>query len=242
MGVTLRHEFFNSYVELNFYCVMRINGFEFFSARVLGAVVFLGATWFLSSCSDDDESPAASVAYDVHAVDLGLPSGNAWSDVNYGAASETESGDYYSWGELETKSKFDETTYTSPTADISDGSLAKSENDVIFVKEGGRWYLPTVADWNELRDENYTTWTWEETNSVAGYRITSVKNGNSIFLPAVGYYQGQKLVTAWSIYHTSSADPGYGAVEFTLQFKKGNISRVANYGYLGFPIRAVRGK
>lgn len=225
---------------------MKVKRFE--SGKVKGiafGIIAISLTTFsFSSCSKDDEggNDVPAVAYDSHAVDLGLPSGNLWSDVNYGATLETESGNYYSWGELETKTLFDETTYTSPTADFSGGDLAKSENDIIHVKEGGKWYLPTVADWNELRDESNTKWEWDDTGSVAGYRVTSIKNGNSIFLPATGYYQGKKHVTAWNIYLTSSADPGYSGVAFTIQFKKGNISRVANYGYYGFPIRAVRSK
>jgi len=44
-------------------------------------------------------------------VDLGLPSGTLWCKCNLGANTETEYGDYYSWGELITKSEYTEENY-----------------------------------------------------------------------------------------------------------------------------------
>ena len=45
--------------------------------------------------------------------------------------------------------------------------------------------MPTKAEQDELR--NFCSWTWITRNGVKGYKVTSVKNGNSIFLPAAGY-------------------------------------------------------
>ena len=39
------------------------------------------------------------------AVDLGLPSGTLWGDRNIGAKSVAESGNFYAWGELTSKSE-----------------------------------------------------------------------------------------------------------------------------------------
>lgn len=36
-------------------------------------------------------------------VDLGLPSGTLWATMNIGASAEEDYGDYYAWGETETK-------------------------------------------------------------------------------------------------------------------------------------------
>ena len=44
-------------------------------------------------------------------VDLGLPSGLLWATCNVGAHSLIEYGDYYAWGETETKSDYSEETY-----------------------------------------------------------------------------------------------------------------------------------
>ena len=47
--------------------------------------------------------------------------------------------------------------------------------------------MPTRAEQDELRDTNNCTWEWTTLNGVEGYKVTSKKNGNSIFLPAAGY-------------------------------------------------------
>ena len=50
-------------------------------------------------------------------------------------------------------------------------------------KLGGKWRIPTVAEWTELRTK--CTWTWTTQNGVNGCLVTA-GNGNSIFLPAAG--------------------------------------------------------
>ena len=44
-------------------------------------------------------------------VDLGLPSGLLWATCNVGADSPDDYGDYFAWGETETKSDYDWDTY-----------------------------------------------------------------------------------------------------------------------------------
>ena len=44
--------------------------------------------------------------------------------------------------------------------------------------------IPTKEQQSELRTK--CDWTWTTQNGVKGYKVTSKKNGNSIFLPAVG--------------------------------------------------------
>ena len=52
-------------------------------------------------------------------VDLGLPSGTLWAPCNVGASSPEKSGNYYAWGETETKSKY---TWDNYEYDIFEGS------------------------------------------------------------------------------------------------------------------------
>ena len=52
---------------------------------------------------------AATALAQVVAVDLGLPSGTKWANMNVGATSPQESGLYFAWGET--------TGYTSETTD-----------------------------------------------------------------------------------------------------------------------------
>ncbi len=135
--------------------------------------------------------------------------GNAgyWATCNLGAFFEDEYGDYYAWGEVETKSTYtwgnykwakgSETTLTKYCSDSTygyegftdDKTVLDLEDDAAHVKLGGNWRMPTVSQeqwlWNQYSTKPYT-WTEETVNGVFGYRVTY--NNNSIFLPAGGYY------------------------------------------------------
>ena len=50
--------------------------------------------------------------------------------------------------------------------------------------------MPTSTEAQELRSTNNCTWEWATENGVKGQKVTSKKNGNYIFLPAVGYRPG----------------------------------------------------
>ena len=135
-------------------------------------------------------------------VDLGLPSGLKWATCNVGANSPEEYGDYYAWGETETKTKYEytvENTFTmwKEMDDIS-GYL---EYDVARRKWGGSWRMPTKIEMKELIEE--CIWEWIEQNGVDGYKIIG-PNGNGIFLPAGGdcytllKYDGSCYGVYWS--------------------------------------------
>ncbi len=127
-------------------------------------------------------------------VDLGLPSGLKWATCNVGASSPEGYGDYYAWGETSTKSNYNSSTSTTYGKQMS--SIAgNAQYDVARKKWGSPWRLPTEAEFQELIDN--CTWEWTTQNGVNGYKVTSKKNGNSIFLPAAG-----------ERYDTSSYDQG----------------------------------
>lgn len=138
------------------------------------------------------------VSYD-NAVDLGLSV--RWASFNVGATRPEESGGYYAWGETEEKKEFTWYEYF----DSDDGSCTvfkkypkektddlAPEDDVAHVKWRGAWRMPTRDEQDELRKE--CLWEWTSLNGVNGCRVTSKKNGNSIFLPAVGHRDGEQLI------------------------------------------------
>ena len=56
--------------------------------------------------------PDDPVAPDNHEyVDLGLPSGTLWATCNVGADSPEDYGDYFAWGETESKEVYNWSTY-----------------------------------------------------------------------------------------------------------------------------------
>ena len=159
---------------------------------------------FLPTRSTTPITPAQCLAQNSRAVetlivDMGLPSGNRWATRNVGAQSATDCGEFYAWGEVETKSEYTPENYKYGTRNLGeDLNISGSELDAAFTHWSGSWRMPTKADWEELLSDT-CTWTWTTINSTNGYIVTSKKNGNRIFLPAAGlrYYTGH--------YHTNSS-------------------------------------
>ena len=62
------------------------------------------------------------------------------------------------------------------------------EDDAAHVNLGGKWRMPTDAEWTELREN--CTWEWTTLNGERGRKVTSNKSGYTdkwIFIPAAGY-------------------------------------------------------
>ena len=126
-------------------------------------------------------------------VDLGLFSRTIWATCNVGASSPEEYGDYFSWGEVETKSAYTQANYIygntqngSNITKYNDSDnlyILEPQDDAAFVNMGGRWHMPSEAQVQELIGN--TTQTWETLNGINGMRFTGA-NGKSIFIPAGG--------------------------------------------------------
>lgn len=129
-------------------------------------------------------------------VDLGLLSGTLWATCNVGANTPEDFGDFFAWGETKPKPSYDPENYTFHTA----RRTLSIRNDVAHRRWHGKWRIPTISQWEELRDS--CIWQWyppsvvedlptatPESGIVKGYRVTG-PNGNSIFLPAAGDIDG----------------------------------------------------
>ena len=149
----------------------------------------------VQACSDDEEDGSSKVLENGNvlvsgheAVDLGLSV--KWATCNVGASSPEEYGDYFAWGETTTNwdnSITDDLSITEMQSRgiiDSDGNLTAAY-DAATVNWGSKWRMPTG---NEIAELFYScTWTWTTQNGVEGRKVTG-PNGNSIFLPAAGYY------------------------------------------------------
>ena len=141
----------------------------------------------------EDITLIAQFRMPVGAVDLGLPSGLKWANMNVGASSPEGYGNYYAWGETTTKSNYTEGSYQyhNGSSYINIGSnISGTRYDVARSQWGGNWRLPTAAEMQELKDR--CTWTWTTYQGVPGYKVTG-PNGNSIFLPAAGCRYGTEI-------------------------------------------------
>ena len=216
----------------------------------LAAIALTGAT---------SQASAQTAPADVQAVDLGLPSGIRWASCNVGATTPEGYGNYYAWGETETKADYSWATYkyangaddkfTKYCINASYGNegftdnktTLEPEDDAAHVNWGGVWRMPTDAEWTELREQ--CTWTWTTQNGVYGYQVTSNINSNSIFLPATGYRYGTRLYYAGTDgrYWSSSLCAGYQNNAWSISFnpKTGRDYYGRNFG---FPVRPVQDK
>lgn len=154
-------------------------------------------------------------------VDLGLSV--KWATCNIGATAPENSGDYYAWGETQTKYDFFLRNYVFAEWDSRrrsssiggmqqdvfflnkycvDGKSGKDDGKTILEKKddvaslslGKDWRMPTKDEWQELFDN--CTWVWTSLNGVNGYLVTSKKRGfrdKSIFLPVTGCYEEKIL-------------------------------------------------
>lgn len=129
-------------------------------------------------------------------VDLGLSV--RWATCNIGANSLEEYGDYFAWGEVETKETYDSCTYKHVLERYGDIS---GNNKIYMLRKfdaaaqnwGGNWRMPTHEEFMELC--NWCQWKKISVNGVNGYKVTG-PSGKSIFLPSAGYMRGNEHIGA----------------------------------------------
>ncbi len=191
-----------------------------------------GNTIITAKASSKTATCIVKVTAPLRAVDLGLSV--KWANRNLGAKAPEEFGDYYAWGETTTKSYYWWSTYkwctgTTVTNEhlpdkltkynintkygqVDDKKKLEPSDDAAHIILGGSWRMPTSGEFSELLQN--CTMVWTTLNGVNGYRLTSKKNGNSIFLPAAdeknqdsvyyagsyGYYWSSSLYYGWESY------------------------------------------
>ena len=162
----------------------------------------------IESSKPQNHYKMSSVPNCVKAVDLGLPSGTRWANMNIGAISPEKFGDYYAWGEVSKKTTYTWQTYTHCDGTIEScrdigSNICGTQYDVAHVKWGGKWQLPTSDQVKELIEN--CRYEWTKVNGVNGGRFIG-PNGNSIFLPAAGYRDDSSEISP-----TGHIDVGYYA-------------------------------
>ncbi len=167
-------------------------------------------------------------------VDLGLSV--KWATCNVGANSPEKYGNYYAWGEIEPKANY--TRENSKTWGKSLGDIGVNpSHDAARVAWGGSWRLPTKAELEELK--NRCTWSWTTQNGNKGYKVTG-PSGNSIFLPAGGWY-GTSLYNdgSYGDYWSSTPDESDTGYAYYLDFNSGYHNVSWDYRNYGFSVRPV---
>ena len=169
-------------------------------------------------------------------VDLGLSV--KWATCNVGASKPEDYGNHYAWGETSTKSSYtydNSVTYGKNFSDIG----GDPQYDVARKQWGSTWRLPTKAEFEELLSN--CTWTWTTQNGIKGCKVTSKKNGNSIFLPAAGWRDGTSLYYqgTYGYYWSSTPHESNSLNAYSLYFHSGYHYTNWDYRNLGQSVRPV---
>ena len=189
----------------------------------------------------ESQSPMSTAG----AVDLGLPSGLLWCEHNVGASRPEEFGLYFSWGNVTGHAEgsgydFSQTNYDASAGAALTGNITVDDTyDMAHHNMGGLWRLPRPAEFSELNSNCDHVWIDED--GVQGMRFTSRINGNAIFFPAAGIYNGTSLYyRGTSGYYWSS---GFNSASnaYNLNFFSTSVSPQYNGSRrIGFTVRAVQ--
>ena len=103
---------------------------------------------------------------------------------------------------------------------------------------GGKWRMPTDAEWTELREK--CTWTCTTQNGVNGQLVTG-PNGNSIFLPAAGHRASTFLSDAGynGDYWSSSLRTDVPFTAWAVYFNSSDVDMFIENRIAGFSVRPV---
>ena len=224
--------------------------------KVIIAIILIALT-MMAGCKK--ENKVEEVTGDKDYVDLGLPSGTLWAKCNVGASSPEEVGDYFAWGETATKEIYDWKQYkyseyedgvyklnkycTNPAWGVGGFVDNKTElepsDDAVIANCGEGWRMPTSEEYDELYQN--TTFEWIEINGVEG-RLLTGSNGNSIFLPAAGFYIDDTIIChGLGIYWSSTLQTQAQIAAWSLHFDAVNCHVCGTYERSrGHVVRAVK--
>lgn len=191
----------------------------------------------------------------LEAVDLGLSV--KWASCNIGASVPEEHGCYYTWGEVKTKNSYSLYNYkwyksssyngsgteftkyctSSWSSNPDDKHELDPEDDAAYFVTKGSWHMPTNAQIKELF--NNCTWDYTTRNGVTGYNVTSKINGNSIFLPESGVFNGTNCYVGQSASYFSTYTLGDGTANTIYFYGTSRLELGRTYRYLGHTVRPV---
>ena len=178
-------------------------------------------------------------------VDLALPSGLLWCEHNVGASTPYEHGLYFSWGNVTGHAEgsgydFSDAVYAETDGAALTGNIPTNNSyDMARHNMGAPCRLPTSGEFQEL--VNNCTSEWTDEDGVAGRRFTSNINGNSIFFPASGLYDGTTLYDRgsnglyWSSTYHSATHARHLSFSSSEVYPPNNNNRRR-----GFTVRAVQ--
>lgn len=210
----------------------------------------------ISVCDSEREIHYNPLAITHEYVDLGLPSGTLWAtDII-----KNENGEplYFAWGETQgytqgqigTAKNFTWNDYEFGTSDnltkynSTDGkTVLDSEDDAATANWGSNWKIPTNTQISEListNNTNYIVSSLTEQNGVKGILFTSKVNGNTLFLPAMGFASSGQINYINSHGYCWSCKIYTSNKSYAIHFGGGDCQLSTFSRYSGYPICPVR--
>ena len=202
-------------------------------------------------------------------VDLGLSV--KWANANLGATcgntAESWYGGHYAWGETETKSDYSWGTYKHTNGTYSSSNkkvfikyiptnkpeywngegdpdnklILDAVDDIAAVEFGSNYRMPTKAEIEELIElPNKLVTNHNGVHGLNG-RVFTGTNGNTLFIPAAGYFDGSThdLVGSRCFLWAGSLNSDYTYGAWDLYFNSGSISLGSNDRCYGYSVRCV---
>ena len=196
-------------------------------------------------------------------IDLELPSGTKWANMNIGAESETDYGLYFQWGDTVgytgDEAKAHSTWSTCPgnggnssynstsistwdSANLTNGVL-NTDVDAAYVHTEGKAKMPTKVQCQELFDETNHSWVTNYNGTgINGRKFVSKKDTSKyIFIPASGNAWGGSfgLVGSYCLLWSCGVDTSDGQRANCLSFDRGDFGVLNGYRCGGMCVRGV---
>ena len=155
-------------------------------------------------------------------VDMG---GMLWATCNIGAADPKDIGDYFAWGETQTKAEFTEDNYKFGKSSFSkynstDGKTRlEAIDDAASESWGSAWHIPTMEEWKWLHDNTKGAM---DTTIVAGIQVVSI-----VLTSTVPGYENHSIVLPYGAVK-GIPDPVYGYWSSTLSSIK-TFAKIAEF-------------
>lgn len=177
-------------------------------------------------------------------VDMGFDV--KWAAVNVGATEPDGMGDYFAYGEADTKRMYTTQNCSTYEQKIYQSHVIENpKRDAVRKHWGGKWRLPTSQDvyWLKLKAK----WETATMNGVHGYLVTSKKNGNMIFLPAWGWakngWKKEKVDnTDWGFYYWTATEMSLDDIDMAIAMAApGSLNGGTETRSTGLQVRGVFG-
>ena len=196
-------------------------------------------------------------------IDLGLPTGTKWANMNIGATSETDYGLYFQWGDTVGyagdealnhstwltcpgnggNEDYDVTSITVWDKEHLTSGILKTDVDAAYVHTNGKAKMPTRAQYQELLDETDHSWVTDYNGTgINGMKfVNKTDSSKYIFIPASGnawdgsFYNVGDYGSLWSSsVYTSGAQLASG-----LYFHSDSYGVFSSYRSSGHCVRGV---